>query len=62
MSSLEFRIDFDESLTELLANFNIQFLSASVEIQNTMEELRMATLHIYLCAEFCMTHMHLFSV
>lgn len=48
MSSLEFRIDFDESLTKLLANFNVQFLSASVEIQKMMEELRMAILLVYL--------------
>lgn len=47
MPSLEFRIDFDESLTEL-ANFNVQFFSASVEIQKTTDELGMAILHIYL--------------
>lgn len=47
MPSLEFRIDFDESLIELLLNVNIQFLSAS-DGWKMMEELRMAVLHVYL--------------
>lgn len=46
MPSFELRIDFDESLTELLANFSAQFLSASV--QKTTEESGMAILHVYL--------------
>lgn len=47
MPSLEFRIDFDESLIELLVNVNVPFSSAS-DGWKMMEELRMDVLHIYL--------------
>lgn len=47
MPSLEFRIDFDESLIELLVNVNVPFSSAS-DGWKMMEELRMDVLHVYL--------------